>query len=359
MHWTGIDMTNRRQFLAGALATGLVPMQSWADAGSPRYLSAAKTETGDYVLCGIGGALDLVFQIALPARGHAAAAHPTKPIAVTFARRPGTFAIVINCVDGQRIAVLDAPSGRHFYGHGVFSQDGRWLFTTENNFAAGRGVIGVWDSHNHYTRVGEFGSGGIGPHDIKRIPNTDVLVVANGGIDTHPDSGRIKLNIPTMTPNLCYVENGAVIETRRLDGSLHKNSIRHLTVAADGLVAFGMQWQGQGTPDSLVGFHRRGQDIILAKSSPNHTGQLQNYVGSIAFGMDNRSVVATSPVGNVYHVFDVRTAAWIASHKLQDVCGVASGAAGVVLSNGAGQLMDGAIDVTYPYMSWDNHLIAI
>jgi hypothetical protein len=68
--------------------------------------------------------LDLVFQIPLPGRGHAAAIHPQKPQAVAFARRPGTFAVVTNCVTGQPSARLSAPAGRHFYGHGAFSRDG-------------------------------------------------------------------------------------------------------------------------------------------------------------------------------------------------------------------------------------------
>lgn len=117
-------MANRRQFIAGLLATGLTPVPSWADAGSPAFLSAALRDDGTYVLCGISDAMQVLFQIPLPARGHAAAAHPTRPLAVAFARRPGRFAQVLDCSTGQPTATLDAPRGHHFYGHGAFSQDG-------------------------------------------------------------------------------------------------------------------------------------------------------------------------------------------------------------------------------------------
>ena len=101
--------TGRRQFLGGLLAAGLIPKPTWADVGSPVFLSAAALPNGSYVLCGIDAELQLRFQIPLPARGHAAAAHPSRPEAVAFARRPGTFAIVIDCITGLESAKLESP----------------------------------------------------------------------------------------------------------------------------------------------------------------------------------------------------------------------------------------------------------
>jgi len=190
-------MANRRAFLAGMVATGLAPKATWADVGKPAYLSAARRLDGEFVLCGLSDGGRITFEVSFPARGHAAAAHPIRAEAVAFARRPGTFAIVINCASGVHVAQLQAPEGRHFYGHGAFSVDGSKLFTTENDYGAGRGIVGVWDATSGYQRIGEFDSGGVGPHDIKPMPGGDLLVVANGGIETHPETGRTKLNIPT------------------------------------------------------------------------------------------------------------------------------------------------------------------
>lgn len=355
--------TRRRQFIAGLLAAGLVPKPTWADAGSPLFLSAAALPDGTYVLCGIDADLNITFQIPLPSRGHAAAAHPRKPEAVAFARRPGTFAIVIDCATGAQKAMLNAPAGRHFYGHGVFSADGSHLYTTENDYKTGRGRIGVWDVTSGYTRIDEWGSGGIGPHDIKRLPNTDVLVVANGGIDTHPDSGRTKLNIPTMKPNLSYVRNGAVIEAVELPPRMHKNSIRHLAVSKDGHVAFGMQWQGDGVPPSLVGQHRRGEDVVLMQASPNQMRDMQGYVGSITFTDDASEIAVTSPRGGKVQYFDVRTGVMSHTQTLPDVCGIAAASDGFVLTSGTGVLS--FLTATGPERSlrvpvnWDNHLIPV
>ena len=51
------------------------------------------------------------------------------------------------------------------------------------------------------------------PHEILRFPGSDTLIVANGGIQTHPDTGRAKLNIERMLPNLSYLSPlGDVLE---------------------------------------------------------------------------------------------------------------------------------------------------
>lgn len=355
--------TGRRQFIAGLLATGLAPKPTWADAGSPSYLSAAALPDNTFVLCGIDDALNLTFQLPLPARGHAAAAHPTRPEAVAFARRPGTFAVVIDCMTGEQKAMLNAPSDRHFYGHGAFSQSGNLLYTTENDYEAGRGVIGLWDVAAGYVRVGEWDSGGIGPHDIKRLPGSDTLVVANGGIDTHPDSGRTKLNIATMRPNLAYVSEGAIVDRVELPAQMHKNSIRHLALTGDGNVAFGMQWQGDGPAPTLVGLHRLGQDMTLMQTPPDHSRDMQGYVGSIAFTGHGRTVAVTSPRGGIIQFYDTSTAQIILTQTISDVCGIAAMNDGVMITSGAGDLMalksDGSSSSAVADMRWDNHLISL
>ncbi|SFT03473.1 hypothetical protein SAMN04488040_2893 [Sulfitobacter marinus] len=354
---------NRRRFLGGMLAAGLIPKPTWADAGGPAYLAAAAKPDGSFALCGIGRALNITFEIPLPARGHAAAAHPTRPQAVAFARRPGRFAVVIDCVSGAVKAQLDAPQGRHFYGHGAFSQDGDWLFTTENDYEHGQGRIGVWDVSKGYTRVGEFHSGGVGPHDIKRLPGSDVLVVANGGIDTHPDSGRVKLNIATMQPNLTYLDQGQIIEVAQLPPEMHKNSIRHLAIGPRGQVAFGMQWQGDGQMSALIGQHRQSQPIQLIGADDDHARELGGYIGSIAYSRNGKMIAVTSPRGGVVHQYDANDLTLDQVFELQDVCGVAPQDRGFAITSGRGDIgglgRDGPAFAQSDALRWDNHLVEV
>lgn len=355
-------MASRRGFIAGMLATGLVPGATWADAGAPAWLSAAGLPGGGFALCGIGPEMDLRFRIALPGRGHAAAAHPTRPEAVAFARRPGTFAVVIDCAAGRETAQLSAPEGRHFYGHGAFSLDGHWLYTTENDYEGARGVIGVWDAANGYARAGEFDSGGVGPHEIRRMPASDILIVANGGIETHPASGRSKLNIPLMQPNLAYIDDGRVVETAALPPEMHKGSIRHIALSGSAEVAFGLQWQGDEDGPALVGLHRRGAAVRLCTAPQADLRAMQGYIGSVAFGSGQREVAVTSPRGGMVQVYETVNAQLISSSEIVDACGVAACRGGLLVASGTGDLWRlgaGARRERHAALMWDNHLVAV
>ncbi|MGR3661899.1 MAG: DUF1513 domain-containing protein [Paracoccaceae bacterium] len=358
-------MATRRGFLAGLLATTLLPSPTWADAGNPHYLAAAKHADGSYRLYGLDAHGQTVFDMPLPDRGHAAAAHPTRPEVVAFARRPGTFAIVIDCLNKKITTKLNTPAGRHFYGHGAFSAYGSLLFTTENDYEAGQGLIGVWDVTKGYQRVGEFASGGIGPHEILRLPQSDVLVVANGGIDTHPDTGRTKLNLSTMTPNLTYVGiDGAIVEQISLPPELHQNSIRHLAVQNDGLIAFVMQWQGElGAGYPLLGLHRSGTEVQLLRAPLElHIG-MRGYGASVAFSGDDQKVAFSSSTGGQVQIFNVASGDYQQSYFATDVSGLSKGDDGFTVSAGTGEIvsLNGVQPVwrTRHSQSWDNHLISI
>ncbi len=356
-------MTTRRHLLAGLAATALVPRAGWAGAGSPAWLAAARDGAGAYRLFGLSEQGAAVFSVPLPARGHAAAAHPKRPEAVAFARRPGTFALVLDCAAGRVAAELATPPGRHFYGHGAFSADGTRLYTTENDIAAGRGVIGIRDAARGYARIGEIESGGTGPHEILRLPGSDMLVVANGGIETHPDTGRAKLNLPTMRPNLTYLApDGRVLETFELPDELRLNSIRHLAARADGLVAAAMQWQGEAAEaPPLLLLHRRGAAPRLAAAPFAARMAMQGYAGSVAFSGDGARVAITSPRGGQAHLFDADSGAFVGAHAAPDICGLAPAQGGFLATTGTGRLLplDGTGPAVRHPVAWDNHLIAL
>ncbi|SES14625.1 hypothetical protein SAMN04490244_106106 [Tranquillimonas rosea] len=356
-------MTTRRAFLASLAAAAAIPGLSWADAGSPAYLAAARDEDGAFALYGLTAQGADLFRIPLPDRGHAAAAHPEAPEAVAFARRPGTFALVLDCALGKLAARLEAPEGRHFYGHGAFLLDGDTLCTTENDVATGEGRIGMWSRSDGYRRIGEVASGGVGPHEILLRPDGG-LVVGNGGIRTHPDRGREKLNIDTMVPNLAYMSSdGMLEETVELREDLHKNSIRHIAVREDGLVAFAMQWQGDASAATpLLGLHQRGRPPVLASADLAEQIAMQGYAGSVAFDGDGRTVAITSPRGGRLHRFS-DAGELVEVHRRADICGVATAAHGFVASDGMGGLFGLEAHEMHALgkrpRSWDNHIVRI
>ena len=358
-------MTSRRGFLVGMLASGLAPAASWADAGAPDYLSAGQGTDGSYSLYGLASDGAIRFRQRIPGRGHAAAAHPHRAQAVGFARRPGTFAFVLDCVTGRTVAELSSPSGRHFYGHGVFSRDGSLLYTAENDYDNAAGVIGVWDVSAGYKRLGEFDSHGVGPHDVRLMPDGVTLVVANGGIETHPDSGRAKLNIPVMQPNLTYLSlEGALLETVELEHALHMNSVRHLDLRDDGLVGFAMQWQGgQGDLPPVLGLHRRGSAPRLLGAEDGVADPMNGYGGSVAFSGDGRLLAVSSPRGGLVQAYDVDSGNLAQSLEMEDVCGLGAAPGGFIASSGIGVLVrleaGGITPIDRAQVRWDNHLVRL
>ncbi|SEQ91347.1 DUF1513 domain-containing protein [Thalassovita taeanensis] len=358
-------MATRRGFIAGLIAAGLVPKRSWADAGSPSYLAAARQPDGLFSLIGLDSYGAEAFRVPLPGRGHAAAAHPTRPEAVAFARRPGTFALVIDCATGQLKARLDSAEGHHFYGHGAFSRDGSLLFTSENAYETATGMIGIWDVTAGYRRIGAFKSHGIGPHDIRLMPGAETLAVANGGIETHPDSGRAKLNLPTMRPNLSFLSfTGEVLDQVEPDPALHLNSIRHLALRGDGTVGFAMQWQGDTSmAPPLLGLRRPDGTVqyLQAPDAPHRA--MERYAGSVSFCADGTLLGITSPRGGQVQVFQAETGDYAGSYWADDVCGLSDGPAGFMTTSGTGDV-DAVAITTREWRvrhtdGFDNHLVRI
>ena len=354
-------MTSRRGFLAGLTALA-APSLGWGAVGDPVGLAAAQAPDGAHLLVGLTGAGDLAFQIPLPARGHAAAAHPTRAEAVAIARRPGTFAKVIDCGSGAVLKTLAAPKGRHFYGHGAFSADGHLLFTTENQFATGEGRIGVWDRSLGYRRIDEFPSSGIGPHEILRLSSVN-LAVANGGIRTHPATGREKLNLESMHANLSvFSPSGQLLDQAQTPRTEHQNSLRHIAEGADGRVICGFQWQGDPyAAPQLLAFYRGAGQLTPSRLSEDALHGLNAYVGSVC-ALGPAHFAATSPRGGRVLITD-HAGTLTAAFRAEDVCGLVATGSEVLATSGLGHILrlgpQGlATPSTHP-LKFDNHITAL
>lgn len=356
-------MTTRRGFLASVLAATATPRLGWAAVGNPSYLAAAREADGAFALYGLRLDGTATFSVPLPARGHAGAGHPTRAEAVAFARRPGTYALVLDCARGDVLHTLAPPANRQFNGHGVFAAGGALLFTSEQASDTSDGVIGIWDVDAGYTRMAEFPCGGIGPHDLALMPDGETLVVANGGIATDP-SDRTKLNIDTMRPSLTYLSlAGEITDRVELDRDLHQNSIRHLAVRGDGLVGFAMQWEGKpGAAPPLLGLHQRSAAPVLAEAPLADELAMQGYAGSVAFSGAGHEIAITSPRGGRVHRFST-DGSFLGPLSRTDVCGLATRPEGFLASDGLGGLIAISASATTPInrfdCQWDNHIVGL
>jgi uncharacterized protein len=371
----------RRGFLAGAAATVAAWGLAWperAGAGETRYfLGACSSGDGRTLARVIAPDGAIVATLPLPGRGHGAARRPGHREVVVFARRPGRFALAFDPLSGPQLEDtlrrIDAAPQRHFYGHGVFSRDGRWLFACENDYGRGRGVIGVYDASAGYRRESEFPSYAIGPHEMVLLSDGRRLAVANGGLLTHPDQGRRKLNIDTMAPSLAYIDtqSGALLHDHRLTADLHQLSIRHLAATARDEVGIVMQYEGpRDRVVPLVGLHSGDGDIVLPEAEQPLLRAMRQYCGSAAMDASGQILAASAPRGGLVTFWSLAERRSLGALALPDGCGVAAaGEAGTfLLSSGFGDLVvhnvlerrtEALATPPGPTVAWDNHLLAL
>lgn len=330
------------------------------------YLSSRRSEGRDEcVWCDAQGRVRA--SLPLPKRGHSFAVDTARGRAVVFGRQPGFFAMAFRLADaGLAAEELALPEGHHFYGHGVFAPDGDYLYATENDYRRARGVVGVYDARpgRGYERVGEFETGGIGPHELLLMPDGETLCVANGGMETHPDYGKSILNASTMQPSLVYLDrrSGKLLEQHALADEWRQLSIRHLAVDGAGCVWAGCQYANpDGRRPGLVLRHRRGEALQTLACPPDQLRAMRNYVGSVTVNARGTVVATSSPLGGRVLFWDVAHGAVLDAVALPDVCGVAQhGDDGFLLSSGHGILAWHRPDAAAvcPDLDADSHCLA-
>jgi hypothetical protein len=359
-------MWTRRAFLrsAGAgFAASLAAGRAEAlDRAGLIFASSIEKKHGGYGAALISDRGAVLSTIDLPDRGHDVTFSPRDGRGVVFARQPGTFAVVFDPAGRESPVTIMSAEGRHFFGHGAFSPDGKLLYATENDFENARSVVGMFDVAGGYVRVGEIDAHGIGAHEMLLTADGTTLVVANGGIETHPDFGRAELNLATMDPSLSFIDarNGGLIGQLRLDAGLHQLSIRHLAFDAKGRVWFGCQYRGAAEDrPQLVGYATRDGDIRLIELAGETLRGLRNYVGSVAVSRDGATIAVSSPEGNAIVAIDAASAKAVAVLGLESGCGIAPDGDGFVASSGQGEMTGfagSAVEARRFEFGFDNHL---
>jgi hypothetical protein len=378
---------DRRNFLIGAALAigassrafaGVLPREDAADAEPGDFIAACRRPDNTYSVVVLRLDGSVLRELPLKDRGHDIALDPASGQAVVFARRPGSFALAFD-VQGRREPVLfTTPAKRHFYGHGVFSPDGRLLYATEHDNDTRAGLLGVYSATQGYKRIGEMQTFGIGPHEVILLADGRTLAVANGGIETHVEpqigpqigahigNGREKLNVDTMMPSLAFIDSatGDLIAQHDQASDLHKLSIRHIAADARGAVWFGAQWEGDAadTPE-LIGFAGIDKPLRIIEPDTPRGAALAGYIGAVAISGDKRVLAASAPrAGRVVYV-DTESAAVIGETPLTDGCGLTGIAQSeFALSSGLGVVQTEAPDHThlrtasFPGRSFDNHL---
>ena len=355
----GSGLIDRRSFVraAGALfLASLSPRALFAlERSDAVYASGFRVPDGTFGIGLVAEDGTLIDRIDLPDRIHGLGHSPVTGLSVAFARRPGTFAIIFDAHKRSEPIVIAAPDDRHFFGHGQFSPDGRLLYASENDFDANRGMVGVYDATEGFRRIGEFSAHGIGTHDMTVSDDGRLLIIANGGIETHPDFGRTKLNLDHMEPSLVIADaaTGALIEKHVMTRELSRLSTRHLDMDQNGRVWFACQYEGSrnDTPP-LVGHFARGEALAFISLPQDITAGLANYVGAIAVNRRDGLVGITSPKGGLAVTLEARSGKVVSTRAVTDAAGIAPAMSGFAVSS-----YDGHFQATQSPIAWDQHIL--
>ncbi|WP_173425667.1 DUF1513 domain-containing protein [Photobacterium angustum] len=320
----------------------------------PKLIGCSRTAAGKFaaVVADLSG--NPLLKIMLPARGHGIALQRNGSLTAVFSRRPGQYVQVFDHQSGKEWSLRAADPNRYFYGHGVFSDDGQYLYTTEGESATSRGIIGVYEVKQGLPKVAEFSGFGIGPHEVIWADN-NTLAVGVGGVHTQ---GRTPLNLDSMQPALVYLDKsrGEIVDQAELADK--RLSIRHLSLMDNGGIACGQQYRGEPEHAApLVATHQRGQALHSLLAEDEEWLRFNHYIASI--GTIDGYLLATSPRGNCYGIWDQSTRELVEVKPLVDASGVAMLNNHWIVGSGAGKIL--SIDTRFKKTSkqsaimWDNH----
>lgn len=295
---------NRRdalRWLGGLLTAPMAVSHAYAKAPASddlRLAAAWQQADGSYRIgvlaagrSASGAPLRVIDSMEVPTRAHGVHALADGSIVVT-ARRPGDWLVrwYPGRTDPATWHWVDAT--RSFNGHVIGSPDGRALYTTETDIDTGASLIARRDARSLQTEA-EWPTHGIDAHELIWAPAAAgvkgtgrTLIVANGGVPTAPETGRVKRDLHTMDSSIVRLDatSGELQGQWRLKDK--RLSLRHLAWNADRTV-LGIALQAEHDEAAIK--HSApilalfdGQALHVMSAPQAVASSIQGYGGSIA-----------------------------------------------------------------------------
>ena len=384
----GARHLQRRQWLAlgaASLVGAAWPVGVRANAGvadasafTPAKLASAWQTAQGYqigVLARRGAALEVQAALDVPTRAHGVWIERSGAL-LAVARRPGDW--LLRWRPGSAEATWSwTEAGRAFNGHVIASPDGRILYTTETDLETGQGLIGLRHAAS-LEKFAEWPTHGMDPHEL--LPGSDgSLLVANGGIPTRPETGRLKLDLDRMDPSLVRLDTGSGALRGQWRLADRRLSLRHIawgpvpagSPTGQRLLGIAMQAEHDDPAQKaaapvLAVFDGRQLRTCPVASDGADTGKLlQGYGGDIAWSGDGFAVSCPRAHGVALWRADGQ---WGGFTPLQEACALATrpepgadvqlwagGRAASLARHSNGKLTAAAL----PELRLDNHWIAL
>lgn len=261
------------------------------------FVSAQKNSSGKNLI----GILNLpsrdLKSAEISIEGHSIAFNPVeKNLVVLFGQPPSRVSLLFDVEKMAVIRIFDCAPGNYFYGHGVFSRDGKHLFVSEHVNDDTAGIITIRDTAG-FRLIGQLNSHGNAPHELLLTPDGSTMVIANGGI-TEKNDGTPVANADNIFSSLCYVEieSGKLLAKDTLVNTAM--SIRHIKSDGLGNLGVGLANFGVKNGDPCVAVRNDKADLKLVDRTGN-TGREHQRVLSVVVDAASDTVAATHPEAGV------------------------------------------------------------
>ncbi len=308
-------MPRRRDLLAGAAWLLAAPLGACAAAAPGRgaRFAAAWDDAAGRHHAGLiepgATALRVVAQIELPTRAHGLWIEAGGSL-LAVARRPGDW--MLRWRPGAAPQWRWSEPERRFSGH-VLAAHGR-LYTTEAALDSGAARVVVREARSLEV-LDDWPSHGIDAHQL--IADADgSLLVANGGVPTLAETGRVKLDRSGMDPSLVRLDarSGALLGQWRLPDP--RLSIRHLARHASGSLGVALQAEHDAAAQrDAAPLLARFDGVQLERAAQAHP--LAGYAGDIAATAAGWALAATRAGCVAHWSYD---GAWLGTTPLPDAC---------------------------------------
>ncbi len=337
----------QRRHLLQALLPALLAPPAFAQPaqegpGEPVHrLLAAWREPGSEAVdrCGVievdwaVGRVRIALSTLMPGRAHGLQGLPDGGW-VVVANRPGQWLLRVD-PEGRVLArhrIADDRPLRTFNGHVQPDATGRWLYTTETDPVDGSGWVSVRDAFT-LTRVAQFPTVGVDPHQVLPDPQGRLLV-AVGGIPR--DLAGKRTDLTRMAPSLLHVDPTKGETLGRWTLADPRLSIRHIAWGAGAEPLLGVALQAEHDDPAA----RRSAPLLAVWDGQQLQAQpgslADGYAGDLAAGPGGGFVLSAQKQGQGLWWHPMAQDDFIRVADLTDPCAVAT------WDQGRGVLMAGA-----------------
>lgn len=301
----------RRVFLAGCtalLSTGLCGLPRLAAAArAGRKLIAGSAQS----VCAIDLTTRQVAQVAVDFKPHGYAQNPRSPERIWAFEKWGRGAAEIDFANGVVSKAFACPEDAQFFGHGLFSRDGKICFAVREDLTTGLGHCIGFDTAT-YKEVLDIQATPGGLHECHLLADGTFLVASNGAPVIFKDG--VMLNTPMAErSSLVHVapESGTVLDKKFIADD--DQIIGHFALSQAGaIIALSSQRRSSSSNHGAIYFGHLTQPVLRRVELPEALGaKLLGEMLSIAIDETRNLALVTNPGGSRVLFIDSRDGAYL------------------------------------------------